>query len=154
MINKIQIFDLDGTVIDSSHRAIFDPITGNINLTDWIANCTEEKIMADSLMPLADFWHSLIANTDDYIMVCTARVLSEFDFNYLAKNGLKFNKLFSRPIGCNTGDAELKVKQLNPFLSLKQFRSKEKIMYDDNASVRLAVSKIGINAVNPLTMVA
>jgi len=154
MINKIQIFDLDGTVIDSSHRQLYCPTSGDLNLANWIANSTPEKVMADSLLPLADFWHHIINNTNDYIMICTARVLSKTDYEFLTLHGLIANKIFSRPKGCNTNDAVLKVKQLNPYLSLKQFAKAEKFMYDDNHSVRQAVAKIGITPINPLTLVA
>ena len=39
----IYIFDLDGTVIDSSHRQLALP-NGDIDLTHWRENSTKEKI--------------------------------------------------------------------------------------------------------------
>ena len=39
----ICIYDLDGTVIDSSHRATHDE-KGNIDLSDWIAKSTKDLI--------------------------------------------------------------------------------------------------------------
>ena len=52
MTNKTFIFDLDHTVIDSSHRQI-TKADGSLDLDNWIANCTREKIMADTFLPLA-----------------------------------------------------------------------------------------------------
>ncbi|MDG1859332.1 MAG: hypothetical protein P8I94_09525, partial [Emcibacteraceae bacterium] len=45
------IFDLDHTLIDSSHRQLTDA-NGSLDLTHWIENCTREKIMGDKLLPL------------------------------------------------------------------------------------------------------
>ena len=49
------IFDLDHTVIDSSHRQL-TKADGSLDLAHWITNNTREKIMADSLLPLATQW--------------------------------------------------------------------------------------------------
>ena len=49
------IFDLDHTVIDSSHRQATLP-NGDLNLQHWRENATPEKIAQDSLLPLADEW--------------------------------------------------------------------------------------------------
>ena len=54
------IFDLDHTVIDSSHRQL-TKADGSLDLAHWIANNTREKIMADSLLPLATQWRKAFA---------------------------------------------------------------------------------------------
>ena len=74
---KICIYDLDGTIIDSSHRATHD-INGNIDLSDWKAKSTKDLIFQDNLLPL--YWQLV----DDYkngniIVICTARELGEWD---------------------------------------------------------------------------
>ena len=46
-------------------------------------------------------------------------------------------------------DGILKAKQLNSFLSLKQFAKAKKVMFDDAASVRSTLRKIGIAVINP-----
>jgi hypothetical protein len=46
-------------------------------------------------------------------------------------------------------DGVLKAKQLNSFLSLKQFAKANKVMFDDAASVRSTLRKIGIAVINP-----
>ena len=48
----LYIFDLDHTVIDSSHRQLTRE-DGSLDLDNWIENCTHEKIMQDRLLPLA-----------------------------------------------------------------------------------------------------
>ena len=51
---RTYIFDLDMTVIDSSHRKVSLP-DGSIDLVHWKENCTFEKIFKDEVMPLATF---------------------------------------------------------------------------------------------------
>ena len=46
-------------------------------------------------------------------------------------------------------DGVLKRKQLNSFLSLKQFQKASKVIFDDAASVRSALRQIGIVAIDP-----
>lgn len=152
MIKKVTIFDLDGTVIDSSHRQAYDLKTGNLDLANWIANSTPEKVANDSLLPLAEYWHQLLREANDYIMVCTARVLSAPDYKFLNRYGLFAHKIISRPIGVQTGDAQLKLQQLRPFKNLKQFQDVDFEMFDDNESVRKIVRTIGIKAINPLSI--
>ena len=71
------IFDLDHTVIDSSHRQLSRAV-GSLDLALWIAINTRSKIMADSLLPLADQWRKAYAKGSE-IVVCTARVIGQDD---------------------------------------------------------------------------
>jgi len=146
MFNNILIFDLDGTTIDSSHRHATLP-DGTLNLEKWIENSTPEKIFQDQVLPLGKLVSKL--GKKHYTIICTARVLSHADLEFLMDNGICVDKIISRPLGNNTPDGELKKKQLNSFLSLKQFKNKNKIMFDDADSVRSIVRKIGITVIHP-----
>jgi len=146
MFNNILIFDLDGTTIDSSHRHATLP-DGTLNLAKWIENSTPEKIFQDQVLPLGKLVSKL--GKKHYTIICTARVLSHADLEFLMDNGICVDKIISRPLGNNTPDGELKKKQLNSFLSLKQFKNKNKIMFDDADSVRSIVRKIGITVIHP-----
>lgn len=75
------IFDLDHTVIDSSHRQL-TRADGTLDLDNWIANCTAEKINQDKLLPLARLMRSAYSN-GHHVVICTARVLSVHDHCYL-----------------------------------------------------------------------
>jgi beta-phosphoglucomutase-like phosphatase (HAD superfamily) len=147
MIKNISIFDLDGTIIDSSHRQATLP-DGTLNLAAWIENSTAEKIFADTVLPLAQQVRKR-QKRGDYVMVCTARNMSDADFEFLMDNGINPDKIISRPNGNNTPDGELKAKQLKSFLSLKQFQKASKVMFDDAASVRSSLRKIGIAVIDP-----
>ena len=73
----IYIFDLDHTVIDSSHRQL-TRADGSLDLDHWIENCTREKIYQDKLLPLARLMRSAYSQGHQ-VIVCTARVLSVWD---------------------------------------------------------------------------
>ena len=147
MIKNITIFDLDGTIIDSSHRQA-TLADGTLNLAKWIENATAEKIFADKVLPLATQVRRR-QKAGDYVMVCTARLMSDADFEFLQDVGICPNKITSRPAGKNTPDGELKAKQLKSFLSLKQFAKANKVMFDDAASVRTSLRKLGIAVIHP-----
>jgi len=146
MFNNILIFDLDGTTIDSSHRHVTLP-DGTLNLAKWIEYSTPEKIFQDQVLPLGKLVSKL--GKKHYTIICTARVLSHADLEFLMDRGICVDKIISRPEGNNTPDGELKKKQLNSFLSLKQFKNKNKIMFDDADSVRSTLRKIGITVIHP-----
>ena len=147
MIKNISIFDLDGTIIDSSHRQATLP-DGTLNLEHWFENATAEKIFDDTVLPLATQVRKR-QKAGDYVMVCTARNMQDADFEFLQNEGICPDKIISRPSGNTEADGVLKAKQLNSFLSLKQFANANKVMFDDAASVRSTLRKIGIAVINP-----
>jgi len=147
MIKNILIFDLDGTTIDSSHRQATKP-DGTLDLAHWFENATPEKIFQDKLLPLSQQMHKR-CKAGDYVIICTARTLQDADFEYLQNHGLCVDKIIYRPKGNMTPDAELKSKQLSQLFNLKQFKNKNKVMFDDAPSVRSSLRKIGISVVHP-----
>jgi len=154
MTNKTFIFDLDHTVIDSSHRQI-TKADGSLDLDNWIANCTQEKIMADKLLPLAQHWRTFQAAGNE-IVVCTARVMGIWDHVFLTYHGLRADAILSRPLGCADADADLKENLLRDYArttgrSWARF-SRNAAMYDDNLSVLLRLESIGIAGYNALSL--
>ena len=147
MIKNILIFDLDGTTIDSSHRQATRP-DGTLDLAHWRENATPEKIFQDKLLPLSQQMHKR-CKAGDYTVVCTARVLSDADLEFMQNHGMNVDKVISRPDGNQTPDAELKAKQLSQLFNLKQFKKLNKVMFDDAASVRSTLRKIGIAVIHP-----
>ena len=147
MIANICIFDLDGTIIDSSHRQA-TLADGTLNLEAWKQNCTRSKIMKDKVLPLAKQVSKRKA-AGDYVVICTARVMSDADFDFLQRHNIVAHKVLSRPLGNNEADGHLKAKQLSSLFNLSQFKRASKIMFDDAASVRSALRKIGIAVLHP-----
>jgi hypothetical protein len=135
------IFDLDHTVIDSSHRQSTLKC-GSLDLANWIENNTPENISRDTLLPLADLWKTL-DKQGQMIGVCTARVLQDADYEFLADNGLEYDFILSRPMGDSTGDADLKERLLN-----EQGIKPEQItaFFDDNEGVLARLKQLNIQA--------
>ena len=147
MIKNISIFDLDGTVIDSSHRQMVKP-DGTLDLEKWFEMATPEMIFQDKVLPLAQQIRKR-QKAGDFTIICTARNMQDADLEFLAAEGVLADKLISRPAGNMEPDGVLKAKQLNSFLSLKQFQKASKVMFDDAASVRSSLRKIGIAVIDP-----
>jgi len=150
------IFDLDGTVIDSSHRQLIAE-NGALDLAHWKENSTPEKIAADSLLPLAKFWR-VAQNTGFPIIVCTARVMGPADYAFLESHGLRYNVCLSRREGDTTPDAALKILVLKGYarklgITWAHFCARA-TAYDDNAQVLKAYSDNRITAYHPKDLAA
>lgn len=147
MTEKLRIYDLDGTMICSKHRAI-TKADGSLDLDKWIENCTKEKIFGDSLLPLAGLCKSQIEAPDTTVIACTARVMSIWDYAFLRNHGIKFDAIISRPVGCMTSDHIMKLEFLKMFLW--KIPGRDVIMYDDNDAVRDTLSAhLGITCLHP-----
>ena len=146
------IFDLDHTVIDSSHRQL-TKADGSLDLTHWRENCTHEKIMGDTLLPLARTMQDAINNGQN-VIICTARVLGRSDIIFLAKHGLLASVILSRPEGDNTSDAALKTRLLKQHcqtvgITWARF-TRSAYMFDDNVNVLAEMKSHGITALNAI----
>ena len=151
---QYKIWDLDGTVIDSSHR-YSTLANGDIDLPRWIADNTRENIERDTLLPLARLMQSNYAN-GDVVIICTARVLGVWDKVFLADHGIKAHFVLSRALGDNRGDAEMKrAKLLALFADLKiPFArwTRNATFYDDNMGVLNMAEKFGIRTRNAVQL--
>ena len=151
---QYKIWDLDGTVIDSSHRYSTLP-NGDIDLPQWIADNTRENIEQDKLLPLARLMRSNYRQ-GDIVIICTARVLGVWDHVFLADHGIKAQFILSRALGDNRGDAEMKrQKLLALFADLKiPFArwTRNATFYDDNQGVLDMAEKLGIRTRNAVQL--
>ncbi len=147
-MKNITIFDLDGTCIDSSHRQNTLP-DGTLDLTNWFANATPEKIFQDTLMPLAQQIRKR-QKAGDFTIVCTARTMSFADFEFLMNEGINPDMIISRKVGDMRPDGEMKLAKLKSLFNLKQFRDMNKIMFDDAASVRSTLRGLLDAVIDPL----
>lgn len=148
------IFDLDGTVIDSSHRHA-SKADGSIDLEHWFENATPDKIAKDSLLPLATSMRCMY-DAGHTVIVCTARCFSGADYQFLFDNDLPFHYLLKREghfvtsdsdeyadsyfgfIGDNRADGVMKADLLNRLaveLGYTCVGDMNAIMFDDNLSV-------------------
>ena len=139
---RLYIYDLDGTVIDSSHRRRFDT-EGNLRLSYWRSHNTRKDVFGDSLLPLAK--HMKKKMIGNIVLICTAREISQNDLDFLENNGLRYDHIISRPKGINTADHILKYYQLKKFLKENPYlNDKRKIMYDDSMENLQEISKLKI----------
>lgn len=88
MKNLVNIFDLDMTLIDSSHRQ-------GSNLEYWLDNSTRENIFLDKLLPISEIFFELQKTNFTNIAV-TAREMSIHDFDYLVQHELNFKMVLHR----------------------------------------------------------
>ena len=148
----IYIFDLDHTVIDSSHRQL-TRADGSLDLDHWRDNCTRQKIFADELLPLARLMRSAYS-VGHTVIVCTARVLSAHDYAFLNAHNLKAHAILSRPMGCTDNDADLKRELLfSHFKGQPLARwARNAVFYDDNLGVLEMAKKLGIMTKNAVQL--
>ena len=161
------IFDLDGTVIDSSHRHASKP-DGSIDLKHWFDNAKPHMICQDKLLPLVRSMR-LLHSAGHHIIICTARCLQEADLVFLANNNLPYSAILSRAgrfvephepdfhlsyhgfLGDERDDAEMKAALLTEYFAAKGLRvgvDVEPIMFDDNLKVVARMIKMGIQCLD------
>jgi len=129
MKKKLYIFDLDGTVVDSSHRCQLDN-SGQLDLNLWIKNSTYENIFKDTLLPLANFMKK-VSQQGHYVWVCTARYMQQADYDYLTENGISPSVILSRSLKDDRADHILKRRMVKKLISLRPFSNIERIFFDD-----------------------
>jgi hypothetical protein len=129
MLRQIHVYDLDGVLVDTSHRYRNKP-DGSIDLDYWFAN--RYKLDADTLLPLAKQYRADCENPYIYTVVCTARVYDARDVRFINSRIGKPNKLIMRPRGNMENDAILKRRALQRIFNLRQFGRLPKRFWDDN----------------------
>ena len=152
----LYIFDLDHTVIDSSHRQL-TRADGSLDLDNWIENCTYEKIMQDRLLPLAASFKRFIKDPSKKTAICTARVLSKPDYEFLALHDMQPDYIMSRALGDSRADDRMTFAKISRLLiQLKIPRARWRVaacIIDDNLSVlNMAENELKINALNAIDL--
>ena len=148
------IFDLDHTVVDSSHRQATRP-DGSLDLDHWREFSTPAMIEADSLLPLANEWRKAHRKGAE-IVVCTARVMGPADYRYLTSRGLFASKVISRREGDRTADDLLKLRALKRYAasvgeSWARF-TRTSMMFDDNQNVINTLANHGLTVHNAILL--
>jgi hypothetical protein len=143
------IFDLDHTVIDSSHRQRLLP-NGDLDLAHWLTlQASRDAVMADRLLPFAAYWRTVQKTSP--VAVCTSRTATQHDLDFLAAHGLRCDYFSSRSPGDSRSDAPYKVAKISKMLSRLDWAPESVTLYDDHPGVRQAVkSSLGVNVFNPI----
>ena len=144
------IFDLDGTVIDSSHRQ------GDGSLDDWRRLNTVGNIMRDGLLPLAGKMQTAIQDGLD-VWVCTSRVMGKADFAFLRMQSLlpKRGPVIHRISDADAracGDLKLaKLRGMAAGMGVSWARfANDSIMFDDSIVVQDTMRNAGLRVVDPV----
>jgi len=144
MFKKIHVYDLDGVLVDTSHR-YRTKSNGAIDLAYWFANRTEEKIKQDKLLPLAKQYVLDCINSEIYTVLCTAREYHPIDLQFIVGCLGYPDKLIMRMPGNNDPDYVYKRRELQRLFNLKQFQKLTKRFWDDNTRNLYAVADLGVH---------
>lgn len=132
-MKRVQVYDMDGTIVDSLHRyrTIRNPDgTERIDLEYWREN--EYRAMDDKLLPLAEQYKQDLADPECYVIIATARVINEPDAKFIRQVLGMPNYIISRKSGDSQSGKTLKSKGLARFFNLPQFQRAEWAFYEDN----------------------
>ena len=134
-IKRIAIYDMDGTIVCSLHR--YRTVKGadgieRIDLQHWRDN--EFRAMEDSLLPMAEQYKADLRDENCFVIIATARVLHEPDWQFIREVLGEPNYIVSRKDGDTRSGGELKIKGLQKFFNLKNFRNAVAIFYEDNTA--------------------
>ena len=138
-IRKVSIYDMDGTIVDSTHRYRTMAVNGveKIDLEYWRAN--EYRAMDDGLLPLASQYMDELRDPSVYVIIATARVMGAADWQFVREVLGEPDYFISRKAGDTQSGGSLKIKGLQKFFNLKQFRNADATFYEDNTSYLKAV---------------
>ncbi|MBJ24061.1 MAG: hypothetical protein CMB64_05260 [Euryarchaeota archaeon] len=124
------VFDLDQTVVNSAHRTPLDEF-GKVDIPGYVEKQTENFIMQDELLPLASVMKEAYYRT--FVVICTARQMTQFDYVFLEKNNLLFHEIFER------GNVSEEISKLpDPIYKtkcLKKYKDINYTFYDDSDEV-------------------
>jgi hypothetical protein len=130
-VNRIAIYDMDGTIVCSLHR-YRTTAENKIDLPYWVEN--QHKAMDDSLLPLSAQYKMDLADNGCYTIIATARVMSEPDYQFVREVLGQPDYLISRTAGDIISGGMLKIRGLCRILNLKQFQGLPAVFYEDNAT--------------------
>lgn len=138
-IKRVAIYDMDGTIVDSSHRyrTIVDEKGERIDLDFWREN--EHLAMNDGLLPLAEQYRQDLANPEVYVIIATARVMNDPDWKFVTEILGEPDYLISRKSGDTQSGKTLKIGGLAKFFNLVNFKNADFVFYEDNIDYLKAV---------------
>lgn len=132
-MKKLAIWDLDGTVIDSTHRYKTAKCGTKIDLEYWTENTTPEKIMQDTLLPHHAQYKKDLNCPNTTVIIATARTMQKGDtnFKYIAEKVGQPDHIIHRDENEHTKGAELKTSKIIKMLKTVEHYDTITI-YEDN----------------------
>jgi hypothetical protein len=132
MIKMIKIYDMDGTIVDSTHRYKTLDCGTKIDLQYWRDN--EYLAYNDSLLPLAEQYKLDIQNPECYVIIATARIIRDEDMRFIQDKLGMPNYIISRKENDSRSGGLLKVLGLKKFFNLKNFKQAKAVFFEDNVN--------------------
>lgn len=144
-IKRVQIYDMDGTIVCSLHR--YRTIDGaRIDLQYWRDN--SHRAMDDSLRPLAEQYKADLADEECFVIIATARVMGDEDWRFVRDILGTPDYFISRKPDDTRSGGILKIKGLQKFFNLKPFQNAEITFYEDNVQyLKTVCDHFGIRGV-------
>jgi len=138
-INRVAVYDMDGTIVDSSHRyrTITDENGERIDLDYWREN--EHLAMNDGLLPMFEQYRADLADENCYVIIATARVMNAPDWQFVKEILGEPDYFISRKSGDTQSGKTLKINGLAKFFNLVTFKNADFVFYEDNVSYLKAV---------------
>lgn len=138
-IFRCSIYDMDGTIVDSSHRyrTIVDDQGERIDLEFWREH--EHSAMGDTLLPMHVQYLRDLDDPHCFVIIATARVMHAPDWQFVREVLGEPDYFISRKEGDTQSGKTLKINGLAKFFNLLNFRGVEFTFYEDNASYLKAV---------------
>ncbi|RAH13451.1 MAG: hypothetical protein CMB20_004640 [Methanobacteriota archaeon] len=123
------VFDLDQTVVDSSHRTPY--IQGKVDVVKYVSLQTKENIYKDKILPIAKVMQEKFQNS--FVVICTARLMTQADYEFLYDNNLQYHEIYER------GNVAEQISTLKDgeykMQCLKKYKNVQYTFYDDSEEV-------------------
>jgi hypothetical protein len=126
---RIHVYDLDGTLLDSSHR-YRNLENGKIDLNYWLQHL--DRCIYDSPLPLAEQYKADIADPETYVVICTMRPLEPNWMRHVRETIGEPNKYLLGEHGLKSGFANHKCKLLTRLFNLRQFKNLPRFFWEDS----------------------
>jgi hydroxymethylpyrimidine pyrophosphatase-like HAD family hydrolase len=138
-IKRVAIYDMDGTIVDSSHRyrTIVDDNGERIDLEYWREN--EYRAFEDQLLPMAEQYQKDLVDSECYTIIATARVMNDPDWQFVKEKLGMPDYFISRPKDSSVSGKTLKINGLAKFFNLNNFKNADFVFYEDNIQYLKAV---------------
>jgi len=134
MVKEIHIYDIDGTLVDSTHRyrTVTKPCGAlAIDFPYWVQN--RHRAMNDSLLPLAEQYQAQRNNPNVWTVLATARAMHQQEWRHVETILKMPDQWISRKEGNMESGATLKIRGLNVMLdALPELKGLPMFFYEDN----------------------
>lgn len=133
MFKRIHVYDLDGVLVDTSHRYRTDK-NGATDIQYWVENSTAKKMAKDKILPLAKQYIHDCIDPEIYCILCTVRAMHVLDLQYIVGHLGMPDKILmvgeSKPP--YTKDHILKRRALQRMFNLIQLQKLPRTLWEDN----------------------